>query len=62
MAIYVFFFSWQINRLKLKLKRNTASLKNSSFQTGCVSHKRATTQTQIPVTIDNVLDVSVIVG
>ena len=54
MAIYVF-FSWQINRLKLKLKRNTASLKNSSFQTGCVS-------TQIPVTIHNVLDVSVIVG
>lgn len=31
----MFFFSWQINRLKLKLKRNTASLKNSSFQTGC---------------------------
>lgn len=61
MAIYVFFF-WQINRLKLKLKRNTASLKNSSFQTGCVSQKRATTQTQIPVTIHNVLDVSVIVG
>lgn len=61
MAIYVFFF-WQINRLKLKLKRNTASLKNSNFQTGCVSQKRATTQTQIPVTIHNVLDVSVIVG
>ena len=57
MSIYVFFF-WQINKLKLKLKRNTASVKNTSFQTGWVSQKRATMKTEI----DDVRDVSVIVG
>lgn len=46
----------------MKLKRNTASVENTTFQTGRVSQKRATMQTQIPVTIHDVRDVSVIVG
>ena len=46
----------------MKLKRNTANAKNTRFQTGCVSQKRATMQTHITIIIHDVRDVSVIVG
>ena len=39
MTVYIFF--WQIHKVKMKLKRSTASVKNTSFQTRCISKKGA---------------------